>query len=154
WPFEPRLQKKLARRAKALLRLDDEESDKADRTDWWTFLRGVGFSDRDLLRRDLMDSTDFGESIRHVGSVSAASEYYGPHSDPFDEMDSRIVGGNIRLVNALAKAIDTSAIHTGLEVTHVRQDGQRVYCGVIDVRARALEPPRRGGPRPERWFDA
>ena len=71
-----------------------------DRKDWWTILRDRGFTRHELLRRDLMDSTDFGESIRQVGGFSATAEYFG--SNRYDEMDYRIVGGNIRLVDKLA----------------------------------------------------
>src|SRR5579862_748278 len=56
-----------------------------DRKDWWTILRDYQFSTRDLLRRDLMDSTDFGESIRQAGGFSAGAEYFT--SNRYDEMD-------------------------------------------------------------------
>ena len=74
-----------------------------DLKDWWTVLRDIGFAENDLLHRDLMDSTDFGESIRQTGGYSAAAEYFS--SDRYDEMDSKIVGGNIQLVRALEQAI-------------------------------------------------
>jgi monoamine oxidase len=80
-----------------------EKQKELDRKDWWTVLRDIGFEEKDLLRRDLMDSTDFGESIRQTGGYSAASEY--SDSDPFDEMDWKIKGGNKRLVEGLEKAI-------------------------------------------------
>src|ERR1051325_11933236 len=34
-----------------------------DGFDWWTWLDEIGFTEDDLLLRDLQDSTDFGESI-------------------------------------------------------------------------------------------
>src|SRR3982751_3522370 len=36
---------------------------KLDKYDWWTYLEKIGFNNDDLRLRDLMDSTDFGESI-------------------------------------------------------------------------------------------
>jgi monoamine oxidase len=92
-----------------------------DKKDWWTVLRDLGFQENDLLIRDLMDSTDFGESIRHSGGYSAASEYF--ESDAFDEMDTKIAGGNIELIRALEKAIwkKNGRILMDNQVTSVRQ---------------------------------
>ena len=36
------------------------------RIDWWTRLKEMGLNEDELERRDLMDSTDFGESIRQT----------------------------------------------------------------------------------------
>jgi monoamine oxidase len=49
--------------------------------------RGVGLSTKSLLRRDLMDSTDFGESIRHTSGFVGATEY--TVWNRFDEMDEK-----------------------------------------------------------------
>jgi monoamine oxidase len=65
-----------------------------DRKDWWTILRDRGFTDDELLRRDLMDSTDFGETIRQVGGFSAAAEYFTSNKN--DEMDFRVAGSSGR----------------------------------------------------------
>ncbi len=46
-----------------------------DKIDWWTKLSELGFDRDDLLRRDLMDSTDFGETIRMNSAYTAATEY-------------------------------------------------------------------------------
>jgi hypothetical protein len=45
-------------------KFDLKRQEKMDQIDWWTQLRDLGFGPEDLLRRDLMDSTDFGETIR------------------------------------------------------------------------------------------
>ncbi len=97
-----------------------------DRKDWWTILRDRGFSHEELLRRDLMDSTDFGESIRHAGGYSAGAEYFA--SNPYDEMDKHIRGGNILLVKALAKFViqQGGQILTDRHVIQVRQNGKGV----------------------------
>lgn len=101
-----------------------------DRKDWWTILRDRGFTDDELLRRDLMDSTDFGETIRQVGGFSAAAEYFTSNKN--DEMDFRVAGGNIRVIEGLEKAIKSKAglIEVKSEVKHVRQDHDGVYVTV------------------------
>jgi monoamine oxidase len=97
-----------------------------DRKDWWTILRDRKFPLEELLRRDLMDSTDFGESIRHTGGYSAGAEYFG--SNPYDEMDQHIRGGNILLVKAVAKFViqHGGRILTDRRVIRVRQNGKGV----------------------------
>jgi monoamine oxidase len=101
-----------------------------DRKDWWTILRDRGFSRDELLRRDLMDSTDFGESIRQVGGFSAAAEYFDGNKN--DEMDFRIRGGNIKVVEALAKAIARrgASIRLRNEVKRIHQDHDGVQVVV------------------------
>jgi monoamine oxidase len=146
WPFEKGLQKKLKSavwkvlEAKGKDRVDKQKT--FDGQDWWTYLHCVGFSDKDLLRRDLMDSTDFGESIRHAGAFSAASEYYGEGTNSTDQMDWRICGGNTRLVNALAERIGLNAIHTNMEVQKVDQSRGWVSVHVEDTRTVLFAPPR------------
>ena len=97
-----------------------------DRKDWWTILRDRGFTRDELLRRDLMDSTDFGESIRQVGGFSAAAEYFAGNKN--DDMDFRIKGGNSRLVDKLAESIVArrGRVHLNQEVKRIRQNGDHV----------------------------
>ena len=73
-----------------------------------------------------MNSTDFGESIRHSGAYSSASEYYGPGSNATDEMDWRIVGGNSRLVNALAERVGLGFNRRTIETEAAAQFRARV----------------------------
>jgi len=104
---------------------NQRERERLDRFDWWTWLEEIGFNADDLLLRDLQDSTDFGESIRHVSAYAAASEYF--ESSPANEMDFKIVGGNSRLVSEFAKRIGGDQIHTGAHVSEIRQQrGGRV----------------------------
>lgn len=97
---------------------------KLDRYDWWTWLQNIGFTDDDLLLRDLMDSTDFGESIRHVSAFAAAAEYF--ESSPANEMDFKMTGGNSRLVRELAARIGQDKIRTSTQVEEIRQRAGRV----------------------------
>lgn len=103
WPFSRRAKRAYNKLKRQTEHWDPDQQSVLDRKDWWTILRDRGFTRRELLRRDLMDSTDFGESIRQTGGYSAAAEYF--ESNRFDEMDMKIDGGNGRLVETLEKAI-------------------------------------------------
>jgi len=146
WPFEKRLEKKLKNAVMRVLKArgkdEGDEQRRFDRQDWWTYLHGIGFSNKDLLRRDLMDSTDFGESIRQAGAFSAVSEYYGEGTNSTDQMDWRILGGNTRLVNALAERIGLNIIHTNMEAKRVEQSDGWVTIYAEDTRTVLFAPPR------------
>jgi len=68
-----------------------------------------------------MDSTDFGESIRHTSGFAGMAEY--AFGNRFDEMDKKIVGGNDRLIYAFAEAIrkKSRGIELGREVEQIHQ---------------------------------
>src|SRR5687768_12640136 len=87
---------------------------KLDKYDWWTYLEKIGFTNDDLLLRDLMDSTDFGESIRHVSAFAALAEY--AESSPNNEMDYKMTGGNSRLTEEFANRIGFGNIRTSMQV--------------------------------------
>jgi monoamine oxidase len=106
---------------------------KMDEIDWWTQLKGLGFAPEDLLRRDLMDSTDFGETIRMNSAYTAATEYLSTKNetvDDSDEMDFKVRGGNSRLVNALARKIGLKNIATEQVVVGIREINKRVQIQV------------------------
>ena len=116
----------------------DEQKGDLDKLDWWTHLERLGFRREDLLKRDLMDSTDFGESIRMNSAYTAATEYISTPDqqvDETDEMDSKVEGGNERLVKALESAIGAENIRTNWEAKAIHQEGCRVL-----VRGRGQEP--------------
>jgi monoamine oxidase len=95
-----------------------------DKLDWWTKLQLAGFQQGELLKRDLMDSTDFGETIRQTSAYVGAAEYFGSpgvKADKTDEMDYKIEGGNDRLVYALADAIGRENIRSNFKVKRIRQ---------------------------------
>lgn len=95
------------------------QQNKLDKLDWWTYLEKIGFSEEDLRLRDLMDSTDFGESIRHVSAYGALAEY--AESSPKNEMDYKMTGGNSRLTEEFVKRIGAENIKTNTLVTEVNQ---------------------------------
>jgi len=110
----------------------DCQNEKLDRIDWWTLLKKIGFSEEELDRRDLMDSTDFGESIRHTGAFVGASEYV--FSDASDEMDWKIVGGNDRLPKALQRAVNKASRTKGKPAVHMDSKVKRIQqsnAGVV-----------------------
>jgi monoamine oxidase len=124
WGFSPEAEAAFEGLRRTFETLDDAAAAEMDRVDWWTLLQQIGFSPDDLLLRDLMDSTDFGESIRHVSAYAAAAEYF--ESSPDNEMDFKVVGGNSRLVNALADRVGREAIRLGRPVTAIQQRDGRV----------------------------
>ncbi len=111
----------------------EETKQKLDKTDWWRWLSNQGFSDRDLLLRELMDSTDFGESIRHTSGFAAFAEY--AESSEKNEMDLKIRGGNVMLAEKLADAIGRENIRLNLKVTDVFQDKKRVTVKCTGAKA-------------------
>src|SRR5208282_3434656 len=103
WPFSSVSERQFTRLRRAFQHFPLAQQREIDRLDWWTYLEQIGFSESDLLRRDLMDSTDFGESIRTVSAYAGATEYFDGNRT--DEMDLKIPGGNDVLVDSLVKEI-------------------------------------------------
>ena len=104
------------------------EADKLilDGMDWWRYLVQNGCEGRDLDLRELFDSTDFGESIRHVSAYAAMAEY--AESSEKNEMDFKIKGGNSSLPLKMAEDIGAENIHYDCTVQKiVRQKGSRVW---------------------------
>lgn len=105
------------------------EKDKLvlDKMDWWRYLVQNGCDGRDLDIRELLDSTDFGESIRHVSAFAALAEY--AESSEKNEMDLKIKGGNGRLAERLSEKIGKERIllkHTVNKI--VQENGVTVFC--------------------------
>lgn len=125
-PFSATAQKAFRKFSKRLRKLDGCEKTNLDRLDWWTKLKRLGYSEKDLDLRDLMDSTDFGESIRQTSAFVGASEYV--FGNPTDEMDKKIVGGNDLLPKALAAAINEGKqrVHLNCRAARVEQAKGRV----------------------------
>lgn len=111
------------------------QKNRIDRTDWWTHLSDIGFNRDDLILRDLADSTDFGESIRHVSAFAALAEY--AESSPKNEMDYKMTGGNSRLVREFVKRIGEANIRTGIKVTEINQRAGTVIVNAGEQSFRA-----------------
>jgi monoamine oxidase len=124
WDFSPQAKAALAKFLKTYEGYTERDRVRLDQYDWWTQLKKIGFSEEDLLIRDLQDSTDFGETIRMVSAYAAAAEY--SESSPANEMDFKLQGGNSRLVNALASRLGNASIHTGMAVQKIAQRDGRI----------------------------
>ena len=101
-----------------------EQQRDLDAYNWWTVLLNRGFPEKDLRNRDLMDSTDFGESIRHTSAFSAATEYFDGNET--NEMDLKIIGGNDQLVYALVRSLGRGSVHYRTFVRKIRQRNSEV----------------------------
>jgi monoamine oxidase len=107
-----------------------------DQYDWWTWLNKIGFTEEDLRIREIMDSTDYGESTRAVsayvaGASYAETDYMNPNST--DEMDLHVRGGNSELVNAIIARLPAGSLHLNAPVTAVKQAAGRVTVATTDA---------------------
>lgn len=125
WDLSPAGLKAYERFEKAYSSKSPRQLAHLDRYDWWTWLRKQGYSEDDLRLTDLIDSTDFGESIRHVSALVATEEYF--RSNETSECDFKMVGGNSRLCQELARRIGLNSIHLKTPVQEVNQRGSQVY---------------------------
>ncbi len=110
-------------------KLTQAEKLKLDKMDWWRFLVNNGCEGRDLDIRELLDSTDFGETIRSVSAFAALAEY--AESSEKNEMDLKIKGGNSMLAKKIADKIGNDKIKLQHAVSRVVQNikgGVTVYC--------------------------
>ncbi len=130
WGFSPQARTAFAKAVKNYKKLNVAQETKLDKLDWWTYLEKIGFNEDDLRLRDLMDSTDFGESIRHVSAFSALAEY--AESSPKNEMDYKMTGGNSRLALEFAKRIGAENIRLNTLVKEVNQ-----RAGIVTVKTAA-----------------
>lgn len=119
WGFSPQAKAAFEKLINGYEKLTPLQKTKVDKYDWWTYLEKIGFTADDLRLRDLMDSTDFGESIRHVSAFAALAEY--AESSPKNEMDYKMTGGNSRLAEEFAKRIGKENIRLGFSVDTVLQ---------------------------------
>ncbi len=131
WDYSPKAKAAFDRMVKGFEKLTDAQQRRLDRKDWWTHLSDIGFTREDLILRDLADSTDFGESIRHVSAFGALAEY--AENDPEktqNQMDYKVIGGNSRLVDEFVARVGRDNIRTGMKVTEINQRG-----GIVTVKA-------------------
>lgn len=108
--------------------MSDAELIALDKIDWWRYLSNNGCEGNDLKIMELIDSTDFGESIRHVSAFAALAEY--AESSEYNEMDMKIEGGNTMLAQKIVERIGAEKVLLNHKVTKVEQTGNkvRVYC--------------------------
>lgn len=124
WDYSAEWKAKFEKLIKDYANFREEDKKKLDRIDWWRYLVNNGITERDIQIRDLLDSTDFGECIRHVSAYAAIAEY--AESSVKNEMDYKIKGGNSRFSESLADRIGRENIILKSRVTEVDQTGGKV----------------------------
>ena len=124
WDFSKQYKETFPQLLHRYAQLPDSERAKLDQIDWWRYLVNNGIQGRDLDIRELLDSTDFGESIRFVSSFNALDEYAA--SSPANEMDFKIEGGNFKLINGLAAKIGADQILLNHRVVSVNQMADKI----------------------------
>jgi monoamine oxidase len=129
WGFSEKSENALKKLLKSLDTKTQLQLEALDKKDWLTVLRNLGFSDEELRIRDLMDSTDFGESIRFVSGYAAAGEY--AVSCEHNEMDFKITGGNTLLAMEFAKRIGADSIKLNTLVEEINQSK-----GIVTVKTK------------------
>lgn len=127
WDYSPDWQNKFKKIIADYSQFTDADKLALDQMDWWRYLVNNGCAERDLDIRELLDSTDFGESIRHVSAFAALAEY--AESSEKNEMDKKIKGGNGKLAEKLAEKAGKEQILLNHRVNKIVQDGKvRVHC--------------------------
>ncbi|MBS1756456.1 MAG: FAD-dependent oxidoreductase [Bacteroidetes bacterium] len=127
WDYSNAWKQKFEHIIKTYPQLTEEDKKQLDQYDWWRYLVNNGCTGRDLEIRELLDSTDFGESIRHVSAFAALAEY--AESSPKNEMDFKIKGGNSKLADAIVAKIGKQNINLNHTVTHIIQNNKvEVRC--------------------------
>lgn len=127
WNYSDKWQAKMKNMLETYPQLSIEDKMAMDKIDWWRHLVQNGCSGRDLDIRELFDSTDFGEGLRHVSAFAALAEY--AESSEKNEMDLKIKGGNGMLAEKLAEKIGREKILLNHAVTRIEQgDKVKVYC--------------------------
>lgn len=124
WDFSETWKKKFDQMKSDYKKLTRDGAEKLDKIDWWRHLVNNGCDGNDLELRELMDSTDFGESLRHVSAYAALGEY--AESNLTNEMDLKIAGGNSQLAYAFQNAIGADNILLQHKVEKIEQGGAKV----------------------------
>ena len=123
WDYSDSWKKKFTTILKNYAHMTEADKQALDQYDWWRYLVDNGCDGRDLDIRELLDSTDFGESIRHVSAFAALSEY--AESSPKNEMDLKIKGGNGSLAEAIRDKVGQENILLKHTVKKIQQ-GTRI----------------------------
>jgi len=130
WDFTPEWNQKYTALLEHFNSLKDGsvEKNSFDRLDWWRYLVNQGISESDLELKELLDSTDFGETIRQVSAYAGISEY--AESSPKNEMDYHIKGGNSQIIFKLAEAVgnDNILLKTKVEKVEQKNGGLVIFC--------------------------
>lgn len=122
WEFDPTIEN--FKTALQKFKDGDEKTLKAlDKIDYWHYLKQIGLSDKNLEIRELLDSTDFGETIRNVSAFAALSEY--AFSSEKNEMDLWTKGGNQKMIESLTNFAGADKIKIDHKVVSVVQNKKK-----------------------------
>ena len=128
WDFSPEWKERWAKLLQDFEKMSAAAQQKLDEIDFYHYLIANGCTGTDLEWIELNDSTEFGESIRHVSAYMALSGHAagGEHA----QMDYKIKGGNHTLIEALANGVGLQNIRKNCQVSEVRQgrDSVKVLC--------------------------
>lgn len=132
WSTSPEWTKKLSQLKMEFTDLRPDEQNELDKLDWWRYLLNNGCDGADLDLQNLIDSIDFGESIRQV-SAYAALNHFTTVAERKD-LPYKIVGGNGKLAEALANKIGRDKIKTNYQVKKIEQGTNvKVTCSNGEV---------------------
>ncbi|OJV16541.1 MAG: amine oxidase [Dyadobacter sp. 50-39] len=127
WDFSDNWKAKMKVLLDGYKTLDEKQKMQLDSIDWWRYLVNNGCEGKDLVIRELLDSTDFGESIRHISAFVALATF--AESSEKNEMDLKMQGGNSMLAKKFAEAVGMENILTGHAVRRIEQkDAVKVVC--------------------------
>ncbi|HEX4957025.1 MAG TPA: FAD-dependent oxidoreductase [Lacibacter sp.] len=127
WSQSSEWQKKLSKLKMDFVDLSKEDQNELDKLDWWRYLLNNGCDGRDLDIQNLIDSVDFGESIRQV-SAYAAMQHFTTVAQR-KELPFKIVGGNGKLADALAAKIGMEKVKLNHKVLRIEQGARvKVTC--------------------------
>jgi monoamine oxidase len=128
WDFSKGWKEKFGLLKKSYFKMSIAEKTKLDQMDWWLYLNNQGCEGFDLAIHELSDSTDFGESIRHVSALAAMSDY--ARASEKNEMDFKIKGGNATLTKIIVEKIGVEKVKLSHTVAKIIQTkaGVEVIC--------------------------
>lgn len=124
WKYSDDWHNKMDKLLKNYHHLTEAQKKELDKYDWWRYLVNNGCEGMDLDIRELLDSTDFGESIRHISAYAALAEY--AESSEKNEMDYKIRGGNGQLAVKFAEKIGNEHILLNHAVIKIEQTATKV----------------------------
>ena len=75
WQFSERARAAFKKFAEEYKHYGPEDYRRLDNYDWYAWLRKIGFTAEDLRIREIIDSTDIGESMRDASALVEAESY-------------------------------------------------------------------------------
>ncbi|MBV8457275.1 MAG: FAD-dependent oxidoreductase [Acetobacteraceae bacterium] len=137
WQFSPQARAAWDKFAATFKHYTPADFKRLDHYDWYAWLRKIGFPEGDLRIRELIDSTDIGESMRDSSALVSAGSYADAdymNPDYTDEMDWHIKGGNTELINAILARLPKESIRLNSPVTTIAQRSGAVTISTANDR--------------------